>query len=265
MRKLYFCNSKSVFDTMSIVDDFFRAISLQFRAVRFIIDNQMVWTLFVPLLLFIVLNIVGFYSIGELATLLSDHVLGLEVPLLAILLRILFFILIGLWGGYVVVIVMSPFLAYVSEKTEKILNLNDYPFNLCQFCKDVVRGIALAVRNSLMEIVVGIVLFLCTFIPIAGPFLSLGIGSILVFLVSAYFYGFSFMDYTNERRKFTVHQSVNWVKSRKGTACGHGCVFALMLYIPILGPFLSAIVAIVSTVAATIDVIERESVLETLT
>ena len=135
---------------MSIVDDFFRAISLQFRALRFIIDNQMVWTLFVPLLLFIVLNIVGFYSIGELATLLSDHVLGLEVPLLAILLRILFFILIGLWGGYVVVIVMSPFLAYVSEKTEKILNLNDYPFNLCQFCKDVVRGIALAVRNSLM-------------------------------------------------------------------------------------------------------------------
>jgi len=265
MRKLYFCINKSRIDAMSIADDFFRAISLQFRAVRFIIDHHMAWTLFVPFILFIVLSIVGFYSFGELAALLSDHVLGFEVPLLAVLLRILFFIIIGLWGGYVVVIVMSPFLAYVSETTEKILNHNDYPFDLGQFCIDVVRGIALAIRNSLMEIVVGFVLFLCTFIPIAGPFLSLGIGSILVFLVSAYFYGFSFMDYTNERRKFTVHQSVNWVKSRKGTACGHGCVFALSLYVPIIGPFLSAIVAIISTVAATIDMIERESVLETLT
>ena len=250
---------------MSIIDDFFRALSLQFRAFQFILKHGMTWTLFVPVLLFIAMSIAGFFSLGELATMLSNEFVGIEASLLALLFRILFFIVLGLWGGYVVVIVMSPFLAFVSEKTEKILSNRDYPFDFQQFFKDVVRGILLAFRNSIMEIVVGIVLFFCTFIPVAGPILSLGIGSILLFLVSAYFYGFSFIDYSNERRKFTVKQSVNWVKSRKGTACGHGCLFALLLYVPIIGPFLSAIVAIVSTVAATIDVVEQESVLETLT
>lgn len=250
---------------MSIVDDFLKALRLQGRALRFIAEHKMRWTLFVPVILFFVFSVIGFISLGELSAYLTQQLFEVEVAFLSVVLRIIFFVLLGLWGGYVIVIVMSPFLAYVSERTELILSKKEYQINALQFCKDVVRGILLALRNSFMEIIVSIVVFFCTFVPFVGPILSVGFGSIVLFLVSAYFYGFSFMDYTNERRRYSVRQSVNFVKLRKGTACGHGFIFALSLYIPLVGPFLSAICAIVSTVAATIDLVERESVLETFT
>jgi CysZ protein len=150
---------------------------------------------------------------------------------------------------------MSPFLAYLSEKTEKIITGNDYPFNLSQFINDVIRGILLALRNFCMEMLISIVFFLCSFFTaaMAAPFVS-----VILFLVSAYFYGFSFIDYTNERRKLSVSESVRYVRQRKAMSCGHGFVFALLLYVPVLGVALSSFYAIIATVAATIHVLDIE-------
>ena len=247
---------------MSILTDIADSIDMQGKAFRFIFQNKMGWTLLVPVVLFIALSIVGIWSISELVERfvvpqITDEY-AFAIPILLIFVKILFFILFGMWGGYLVVIIMSPFLAYVSEKTEKLLRQKEYPFNMAQFIKDIVRGILLAIRNCFMEIFVSILILLCVFVPIIGPFISLGGSTILLSLVSSYYYGFSFIDYTNERKKLTVRQSVNFVKSNKGTAIGHGVIFALILYIPIVGPFISAIFAVVATVAATMELTKKE-------
>ncbi len=236
---------------------------MQGRAFGFIITNGMTWTLLMPLLIFIAFGLTGLWSIGAIIQELSE-VYGADFsPLLfsigMIVLKLLFFIVFGIWGGYIVVIVMSPFMAYVSEKTEHILNGSDYPFDCIQIIKDAFRGILLAIRNIFMEMFLGFLIFLIAFFPIVGPLIAIIGMPFILFIISAYYYGFSFIDYTNERRKLTVGQSVNFVKKNKGMAIGHGLIFALLMYIPIVGSFLSSIFAIISTVAATIEMVEEHS------
>ena len=93
-----------------------------------------------------------------------------------------------------------------------------------------------------------VLLFGLSFVPPLG----LGTSPILV-LVSAYFYGFSFIDYNLERRQYSVSDSVNYMKKNRGIVIGNGIVFAVVLAIPFIGIALSSFVAIISAVAATIS------------
>lgn len=256
---------------MNFIDQFKHALSIEGKAFAFLKEHGMLWTLLVPVVVFILLSIVGVMSIGELvhyflddlfASLLDDSPFWASaiVTASAFLLRLVFFVVFGIWGGFIVVIIMSPFLAYVSEKTECCMNGKEYPFDLIQLLKDVVRGVLLAIRNFFMEILLTILLMLISItVPVLGFLVTGTIGTVLLFCISAYYYGFSFIDYTNERRRLTVRKSVNSVKQNMGMAVGHGFIFTLLLYIPIVGPFLSAIYAVVSTVAATMDLVEDKT------
>lgn len=244
------------------MQEFLKSVLMQGRAIQFIFRNKLKWTMLVPFFVFVVLGFVGFLSFHEFVDYIcmkfgiDSFFSGFE--LLKMLAHIFFFFLFGILGSYIVLIVMSPFLAYVSEKTEKILTGKDYPFDLRQFIKDVARGILLAIRNSIIELLLEIGILLIGCIPLIGMFSMIFVTGILMLFVSTYFYGFSFIDYTNERRKLSIEQSVRFVRDRKGTACGQGFVFALLLYIPFVGAFLSCFWAIIATVAATIELVEDE-------
>ena len=148
---------------------------------------------------------------------------------------------------------MSPILAYLSEKTEKIVLGTNYPFSWLQLFKDIWRGVILATRNFFIEISSIILLFLVSFIPIIGL-----ISSPLLFIVSAYFYGASFLDYTCERRGLKIKDSIRFIRKNKGLAIANGSLFAFALLVPIIGVSLSGFLAIISTVAATLAVIKKE-------
>lgn len=145
---------------------------------------------------------------------------------------------------YVILIVLSPVLAYISERTERAITGGDYPFNWAQFAKDIVRGILIATRNLFLELGITLLLFLLGLIPVITPFSGL-----LIFVVGWYYYGYSMLDYTNERRKLDVGQSNSAIKKRKGLAIANGMVFELIFFIPIVG---FVVAPILSTVAATI-------------
>ena len=139
------------------------------------------------------------------------------------------FLILAFLGGHVVLILMSPILAIVSEKTESILEGNEYPFTLKQLLIDIVRGIRISIRNSAFEMLFIVLLFGLSFVPLLG----LGTSPILI-LVSAYYYGFSFIDYNLERKQYTVSESVNYMKKNRGIVMGNGIVFALVLAIPLI-------------------------------
>jgi len=149
---------------------------------------------------------------------------------------------------------MSPLLAYLSERTESIIMGHEFPFSWLQFFKDIFRGILLAFRNFFIEILLTVLLFFLSFVP----FLGFATAPIL-FLISAYFYGFSFLDYTAERRKMKVKESVDFVKQNKGIAIGNGGIFALFLLIPFIGVSIATFISIISTVAASIAVLKKEN------
>lgn len=119
----------------------------------------------------------------------------------------------------------APFMSPMSETIERDMvgNSEPVPFNSQQFIQDLVRGLRIAVRNIIRELLLTLLLFLLGLIPLFTPFTT-----ILIFVVQAYYAGFGNMDYTLERH-FKVRGSVRFVRRNWGLALGNGAVFIALL------------------------------------
>lgn len=255
---------------MSLLSDIQIALGSYNKAVEFIRKHGMLKLFVLPILLNILLLALGLNLVGSLTDSAIEAIQKAWEPenwefwgaeflagalnfFIWLILRIFFFLFFAFIGGYVILILLSPLLAYVSEKTEKILLGTNVPFSWIQLLKDMWRGIVLAIRNFLIELMAIIILFFVSFIPVVGL-----ISTPLLFLISSYYYGFSFMDYTAERRKLKVKESIDFVKQNKGLAIGNGLPFALALLVPVIGVSLSGFIALISTVAATMAILKKE-------
>lgn len=228
------------------------------QATGFIFRNKLAWTFLVPVALNILLFVGGQALISDFIIYLKDlffNWINLEGTgfwggvlgwLMAVLIRVLFFFIFVYISGYVIIIILSPLLAYVSEKTEQILTGKKIETSFSQIISDALRGIVIALRNLFLELFFMVLMFFVSFVPFIG-----WLGTIVLFLISSYFYGFSFIDYTNERKRLTIRESVTVMRRYKWIAVSNGAVFSLFLVIPFCGAFVSVFVAIVSTVAAT--------------
>ena len=74
--------------------------------------------------------------------------------------------------------------------------------------------------------------------------------------LSSYFYGFAFMDYSNERKKLSIKESILFIRKNKGFASGVGSLFSLCFFIPVIGGVMASFLAIICVVNATIGVEE---------
>jgi CysZ protein len=77
-----------------------------------------------------------------------------------------------------------------------------------------------------------------------------------MFFVSSYFYGFSYLDYSNERYKRNIKESVQFMRKYKWVAIVNGSFFAVILFIPYIGSALSAFISVLSVIAATVSMVE---------
>jgi CysZ protein len=146
---------------------------------------------------------------------------------------------------YLFLIIGSPLFAYLSEKTEAIIEGKDYPFSFKQLMKDIVRGIRLALRNMLWQTVYTVSILILSFIPLVG-----WVTPLLALLVECYYLGFSMLDYSCERNKLSTSQSITFIGRHKGLAIGNGMVFYIMHFIPVLGWLFAPSYAVI---AATIS------------
>jgi CysZ protein len=146
---------------------------------------------------------------------------------------------------YLFLIIGSPLFAYLSEKTEAIIEGKEFPFSFKQLMKDIVRGIRLALRNMLWQTVYVVSIFILAFVPVIGL-----ITPLLALLVECYYLGFSMLDYSCERNKLSPSQSIVFIGRHKGLAIGNGMVFYMMHFIPVLGWLLAPSYAVI---AATIS------------
>lgn len=163
--------------------------------------------------------------------------------------------LFGLVGKYLVLILLSPLLAYASERTEEILTGVPVPFNAVRFLQDIGRGIAMALRNGVLELTLNGILWTCTlFVAVIAP-----VSAIAAWLVSSWFYGSSMFDYIFERRRMGIRASVRAARSRRGIVLANGMLFNFLMNPPFLhwffGPVLSAICFCVVPVLASIGAV----------
>lgn len=237
------------------------------KALPFLSRNGMLWVFVFPLLLNIALFMSGALMTSGLSDWINETIASylpdldsdwswvkrVSFYIIWVVIKILYFILFAVIGGYVVLILMAPLLAYISEKTESIMTGVTYKFKLVQLIKDTLRGIIMALRNLFIELLLTVLLFLAGFIPVVG-FLS----PVALFILSSYYYGFSFMDYYNERRKRNIRDSVRFIRAHKGIAISSGSVFLLLFMIPLIGTFLAGFVAILSVVAGSMSLVKLD-------
>ena len=162
----------------------------------------------------------------------------------------LFFALVyAFYSGFVVLILLSPVLAYLSERVANIVEGRKIDQSWNEILKNAWRAIVLAISNMWWEMWATLVFVLLGMLPLIGWVL----GPVGLVLVSAYFFGFSFIDYYNERLGRGATDSRKWVAAHKPLAVGAGLPMALLLVVPIAGPLVACFVVIVGAVAGTLS------------
>lgn len=152
---------------------------------------------------------------------------------------------------YILLVLLSPLLAYISERTEELETGASYPFSWPQLFKDAWRGIKLSTVNFLKEISLVAILFLIGLIPGVAV-----ITTPIIFIIQAYFVGFSMSDYFLERRRLTAYQSRKTLNGLRGLSIATGVIFNALLFVPVIGVLLGPPLAVI---AATRSLIKLET------
>jgi CysZ protein len=257
------CANFAPLNPQSVLKEMIIAIQAYFEAHRFIRRHKLWKWILVPGILYMILFMVGMYFFGRTASTFIEWIAretGLQNWLNALdnslvsfmftmfgtmfwLLQMLFYFSLF---KYIFLIIGSPLFAYLSEKTEAIMEGKDFPFSFAQLLKDIKRGIFIALRNSLWQTVYLLSILVLTLVPVVG-----WITPILALLVECYYYGFSMLDYSMERHKKTAAESIFFIGSHKGLAIGNGMIFYLMHGLPFVGWVLAPAY---SVIAATLSI-----------
>ncbi|WP_207496165.1 EI24 domain-containing protein [Aridibaculum aurantiacum] len=234
------------------------AIQAYGQAHSFIRKHNLWKWIIIPGIIYMIVFVVSMYFFGKSATSVIEYLgvrSGLNTWIQSMRSQLLgfFFTLAGLilWlilmlfyfslFKYVWLIVGSPVFAYLSEKTEAILEGKDFPFSFRQLAKDIIRGIGISVRNMLWQSVYLFAILILSLIPIVG-----WITPVFALLIESYYYGFSMLDYSCERHKLTAAESIEFIGNRKGLAIGNGIMFYLMHWVPVLGWVLAPSYAVIA-------------------
>jgi CysZ protein len=241
-----------------MLKDIITAIQAYFQANRFIAKHKLWKWIFIPGLIYSLLFFAGMYffwkssgsaiewmflqtGIKGWMDKMNDSWLRFLFIFGRIMLHLVFLLFYFSLFKYIFLIIGSPVFAYLSEKTEAIIEGKDFPFNLKQLLKDIVRGVKLAFRNVLWQTVYTVSILILSFIPVIG-----WVTPLIGLLIECYYLGFSMIDYSCERNKLSTSQSIAFIGRHKGLAIGNGLVFYLMHFIPILGWILAPSYAVIA-------------------
>lgn len=240
---------------MSQIKQFGIALSAVFQSIGFIAKHKLWWFFLMPAALSIVLMVAYGFAGDYLSTLLEAKINGwlagyaigewlatASYWIMRIFIWYIFFTI----NKYLVLVLLSPVLSILSEKTEHYLSGKSYPFSWDQLISDILRGSVLALRNFALEMCIIVSLSIGTFfIPVIAPIVP-----VFLLLVQSYYYGFSMFDYNFERLKMSRKESIYFMKKHKGLAIGNGMFFSLMFYIPVLGMLVAPVMACVGATLA---------------
>lgn len=140
-----------------------------------------------------------------------------------------------------ILIIGAPGFAYLSEKTETLLENSPHRFCWDVVWKDAQRGIKLAIRNTGQEALYFGGLILLSLIPLVG-----WITPLIGLLLQGYYFGFSMLDYSFARNQLTPSQSAIFCSHHKGLAIGNGLLFFAMHLFVLLAPAYAIIAATLS-------------------
>lgn len=223
---------------MSFLQQIILGLKSYIRALEIIKRYKLYWYLPIPAVLMLIIYYLG-SLISEWQSSWDSQLGCLDCQTMNdtvwFLLKLLVSITLGLilmkFAKYIVVIVLSPLFSVLSQIVERKLTGNKYPFDLQQTIKDVKRGIRIALRNLMWEYFWFILILIGVFIISDNPTES--VFFYLTYLIGFFYYGFSFIDYINERRRLDIDQSIHFMRKYRGLAVAIGAIYSLLILVPV--------------------------------
>ncbi|MBW8051782.1 MAG: EI24 domain-containing protein [Cytophagales bacterium] len=239
---------------MSFLKEFFLGITTYFDAISFINQHKLWKFLILPALINIVLFItacyLGWIYAGELTDFIAEKMGVNQIDegirriiqiIILIIIRFITFLIYFKFYRYLVLIIMAPVLAFISEKTQEIISGTTVPFVFSRFIGDVLRGMGIALKNLGKELTLTILIYLLLFIPFLLPLVP-----IFIIIIESYFYGFAMIDYRNEFKRLSAKESSIMIWEHKGFALGNGLSFNILLFVPIIGVLFAPVFAVIA-------------------
>ncbi|MBS1634277.1 MAG: EI24 domain-containing protein [Bacteroidetes bacterium] len=262
---------------MNFFRGFFRGIANCFRGFTLIFDKGLWPYMLYPLLLWMLFWVFGILTFAGLAHLLADKLseqfrfqdipdsgewysflkpflTGYFSVIVTWILKVLFFFVSGTFTKYLLLIIMSPLFARVSELTEEKITGKSYPFVFSGFLKDIWRGIGISLRNMLLEYLIIIACFTISILFAPAAFIT----TPFLLFVSWYYFGFTMLDYNFERHGMNISKSTRFARRNMGLACGIGIVYAFFISLPtfvgdIIGIMLGPLLAVVGATTSFLE------------
>lgn len=216
---------------MQFIQNFRLALFSFYKAIRLIIAHQLGWYILIPAILML--------FVYQLGASIQQHQPEIALKTMNDIswyfIQLLFEITIGFFfmrsAKYLVVILLSPMIAQLSQKTAYILTGEITVFTMRQLIHDVERGIRIVLRNLMWEYLIFALIYL--FARIGWSHVQESPLIYLIFIVGFFYYGFSFLDYTNERLKRNMEESIRFARKNRGLAIGIGMIYSLMIWVPV--------------------------------
>lgn len=145
---------------------------------------------------------------------------------------------------FIVLTVLSPFNTFLGEKLDSRLTGNQFKGGLTRFVNDFIRMVFVVIIALTLEF--GIMGVYALFSWILGlSFLN----GFVYWIISAFFFGFSFYDFALERYEINVFGSLSFAFKKPLTMLLTGGLFMAIYSIPYLGiPISPVIILMVSTI-----------------
>lgn len=249
-----------------------------FGATLFLKENKMLYYYLWPIVVAIVYYFLLIGLIYNFSGMLTESLFGKYLPaketvstqkiawlkwlsffsikgFISMLSGIIIFFISSKLGKYIILILLAPMFSLLSEKVEEIKTGKTYPFQLIQFLKDIFRGIFIAIRNLIIELSL-IALF--TIISLfSGPMAILVVP--ILWLIGAYFFGFSMLDYYCERRKMSINESVQFIRSYRYYTLGNGLCYSILDKLPFIGIVFAPINGVVGATLGMLEIENKEN------
>lgn len=143
---------------------------------------------------------------------------------------------------YLVLTLLTPILTPLSTKAEQLFTGNKYPIIISYYIEDIIRAWKIIARNMILQLAWMLGLYTLTYLYSLPDWVDVA----GYYLIACYFYGFSFMDYANERRRLSIPDSVKFTRKHAGAAYALGAVYIGLWQIPYAGVIIAPIIAVVA-------------------
>lgn len=140
---------------------------------------------------------------------------------------------------FFILTLLSPFNSILSEKIDSSITGKTYPLDFFKLLSSLIRMIFIVFTAVSLELIVLGMYWIISRI-LGFHFLD----QVAFFCIGAFFYGFSFYDYSLERDQLSVLKSLKFTIINFPIILLTGSIFLVLNYIPVIGVIISPVITV---------------------